>query len=282
MRFPTSIPVLQRTDDCAQLNTSRIGQNLIKTSSGESHSNPLSTLLHNITDPLVNDLKGDLNNFAASLAKDLGLEDFYSAHLMDYCSGRYTPGPVPNATLKASKIDRNVTHCSNRTAMFAFDPKQALQKSLNETGLGVTLDQLDWPKALDDGIRALRTAFKAAFVLYCIGIGFTFTTLIACLFWTSGCSDGGRGTAAIEIVLAGFAFLSLGIASAIMTAVGVKGDSVIDKYGKPIGVSADRGNGYLGLTWAATALMVICSILGCAGCCMKRNRQTVRRVGEKP
>ncbi|KAF2436564.1 hypothetical protein EJ08DRAFT_644895 [Tothia fuscella] len=280
--FAGSKPGFMEDYSVLNLNTSRIGQNLLNTSSSSSSSNPLSTLFHNITDPLVNDIKSDLNNWATSLAKDLGLKDFYSAHLMDYCEGSYTPGPVPNVTLSKSKIERNVTYCSNRTAMFAFDPKASLQKSLNETGLGVTLDQLNWPKALDDGIRALRTAFKAAFVLYCMGVGFIFVTLVACLFWTSACSDGGRGTALLEIILASLAFITLGIASAVMTAIGVKGNTIIDKYGKSIGVSADRGNGFMGLTWAATGLMVLAAILGCVGCCMKRNRHKVKRVGEKP
>jgi len=201
---------------------------------------------------------------------------------MDYCSGSYTPGPVPNATLKKSKIHRNVTSCSNRTAMFSFDPTAALEKSLNDSGVPITLAQLNWPKDLEKGVRALRTAFKAAFVLYCVGIGFCFLTLIACTFWTSQCSDGGRGTAALEILLAALAFLTLGIASAIATAVGVKGNNIIDKYGKSIGVSADRGNGFMGLTWAATGLMVLAALVGCLGCCMKRNRKSVRPYGEKP
>lgn len=227
----------------------------------------------------MNEIQGDLNNFAHSLAKDLGLQDFYSVHLMDYCYGSFTPGPVPNATLKKSKIDRNVTHCSNKTAMFSFDPTAALTKSLEDSGVPVTLAQLNWPDGIEKGIETLKTAFQTAFVLYCMGIGFTFITLLVSIFWISGISDGGKGTAAIEITVATLAWICLGIASAIATAVGVKGDNTIDKLGKPIGVSADRGNGFMGLTWAATALMIVCSIIGCAGCCMKRNRQKVRRYG---
>jgi hypothetical protein len=157
--------------------------------------------------------------------------------------------------------------------MFAFDPTEALQRSLNESGVKITLADLNWPADLEKGISALRTAMKASFVLYCIGIALCFLTAIASTFWTFG----GRPSAALEIGMAVLAFLTLGIASAITTAVAVKGDSVIDKYGKPIGVSADRGNGFLGLTWAATALMFISSILGCVGCFTKRNRKSVKQ-----
>jgi hypothetical protein len=202
---------------------------------------------------------------------------------MDYCYGTYTPGPVPNATLSKSNIHQNVTNCSNQTAMFAFDPTMALQRSLNESGVHITLADLKWPKDLENGIKALGVAMKASFVLYCIGIALCFLTAVASAFWVSRCSDGGRLTATLEILMAVLAFLSLGIASAITTAVAVKGNSIIDKYGKPIGVSADRGNGFLGLTWAATVLMFIASIVGCAGCFRKRDRKSVKRYhGEKP
>jgi len=165
--------------------------------------------------------------------------------------------------------------------MFSFDPTAALQKSLNDSGAPITLTQLNWPKDLEHGIKALRTAFKAMFILYCVGIGFIFLTLIASAIWTF-LRDGGRGTAALEIALATLAWLCLGISSAIATAIGVKGDKIIDKYGKPIGVSADRGNGFLAMTWVATACMVLAALIGCAGCCLKRNRKTVRPYGEKP
>jgi hypothetical protein len=266
------------TNTYSQLNVSRIGRNLLSQSS--TSTDPLTSFLHNLTDPILKPLENDLNNLATSLAKDLGLKDFYSVHLMDYCDGSYTPGPVPNATLKKSKIDRNVTFCSNRTAMFTFDPTAVLQKSLNDSGLGITLTQLSWPDKIEEGIKDLRTAFKAAFILYCMGIGFAFLTLIASALWIG--FDVSRGTALIVIALATLAWMCLGIASAIMTAVGVKGEDIIDKYGKPIGVSADRGNGFIGLSWGATACMVLAGMVGCAGCFMRRKRTTVRPYGEKP
>lgn len=223
---------------------------------------------------ILQELESDLNNLATSLAKDLGLKDFYSAHLLDYCYGSYTPQAVPNTTIKASKIHKNVTTCSNQTAMFAFDPTAALQKSLNESGVSITLADLNWPADIEKGVKALRIAMKAAFVLYCIGIVFAFLTILAAAFWTF---SGGRLSASIEIFTAVMAFITLGVASAITTAVAVKGNSVIDKYGEPIGVSADRGTGFLGLTWAATALMFICSVLGCAGCFRGKKRESVKQ-----
>ncbi|QDS68457.1 hypothetical protein FKW77_010824 [Venturia effusa] len=272
--FAGSKPDFLESYSILTLNTSRIGQNLINTTSSSSSSNPLSALFHNLTDPLVNTLQSDLNNIASSLAKDLGLKDFYSAHLLDYCYGTYTPQAVPNATVKASAIHKNVTACSNQTAMYAFDPTAALQKSLNESGVSITLDDLNWPADIEKGVKALRIAMKVAFVLYCVGIVFAFLTILTAAFWMF---SGGRLSACIEIFTAVMAFLTFGIASAITTTLAVKGDSIIDKYGEEIGVSADRGNGFLGLTWAATGLMFVCSILGCAGCFRSRKRESVKQ-----
>jgi hypothetical protein len=59
-------------------------------------------------------------------------------------------------------------------------------------------------------------------------------------------------------------FLSLGIASAIATAIMVKATNAINKYGEPIGVSATRGTEFLGMAWGATAAMLVASIVAVA------------------
>jgi flagellar biosynthesis protein FliR len=59
-------------------------------------------------------------------------------------------------------------------------------------------------------------------------------------------------------------FLSLGIASAIATAIMVKATNAINKYGEPIGVSATKGTVFLGMAWGATAAMLVASIVAVA------------------
>lgn len=97
---------------------------------------------------------------------------------MTYCEGYYTPGPTANATLDKSDISKNVTKCSNRTAMYNFDPQAILQRELDESGTGIDLSDLDWPEDIQDGIDALRVSAKATFVLYCVAIGFIGVALI--------------------------------------------------------------------------------------------------------
>ncbi|KAF7190212.1 SUR7 family protein pun1 [Pseudocercospora fuligena] len=246
------------------LNTSRIGQNIFNTS--ESSSSTLGQLIDNVT----NSIESDIQDLITSTARDLGLHDFYSAHLMTYCEGYYKPGPVANATLSKDDISKNVTECSNRTAMYNFDPEEILQRELDESGTGVDLSDLDWPDDIQKGIDALRISAKATFVLYCIAIGF-----IGVAFLSAGISFfmQGRLSALINVILDWFAFVVLGIASAIATAIAVKASGVINEYGNDIGVSASKGRNFLTMTWVATGLLLFASILWFVDCCFGGRRK---------
>ncbi|CAC9888142.1 unnamed protein product [Aureobasidium pullulans] len=225
------------------LNTSRIGTNVFNTtSSTDSDSNIFESIWDNVTNSIESSLNDKINSFA----QDLGLHDFYSAHLLDYCSGYYTPTDLPNATVSKSDIDQNITYCSNRTSFFRFNPTTALEQELNKTGLNITLEDLHWPEAVNDGVHALRVAQKAAFLLYCIAAGLlllaTFASLVSFFF-------NGRLSAFVDISLWFLAFLAIALASAITTAVAIKASSVINKHGKDIGIQAQRGNNFMALTW---------------------------------
>ena len=124
-------------------------------------------------------IKGDLNKLVGDIAKDLDIKDFYSAHVLDYCEGYYTPQAVPNLT---TTISKNTTHCSNETSMFHFDPANIIQ---NELKPGVNLTDLKWPTAIEDAIRSIELASKVMFVVYCMGasaVGFALLGAILSIF----------------------------------------------------------------------------------------------------
>lgn len=229
------------------LNTSRIGESVVDTIGSDT---PLSTVWNLIPDSI----QDDVAEVAGTVTEELGIEDFYSAHLLDYCFGQFTPAEAPNATLGMSDIDKNVTGCSNRTAMFWFNPEEILEQALNRSGLGVTLDDLEWPQDIQRGLDALRIVGITSFVLYCISIALIFFALVAAI---PAVFSSGRLAACLNLMVTILAFLAIGLASALVTAVGVKGTSIINQYGNDVGVQATRGNKFLALTWAATALMFI-------------------------
>jgi hypothetical protein len=191
-------------------------------------------------------------------------------HLLDYCYGDYTPGPVANATVSQSDIHKNISGCSNRTAMFTFNPTAILEQALNDSGVDVTLGDLNWPDDIQRGIDGLRVLTKTMFVLYCIAIGLIFLALLAAL---PALFAVGRLAACLNVMLASLAFLAIGLASALVTAVIVKGADVINKYGREIGVEAHKGGKFMALTWAATGVMFVALIAWCFETCIGHRRR---------
>ena len=135
-----------------------------------------------ILNSIESSIKNDINKAVSDIAKEFNIKDFYSAHVLDYCEGYYTPTPVQNLT---TSVSENVTHCSNQTAMFHFDPASVIQSELKP---GVNLTDLKWPSAIQDAIRAIELASKVMFVVYCIGASAVGIALLGAILglYTSG------------------------------------------------------------------------------------------------
>lgn len=256
-----------------QLNTSRLGQNIFNTT--ESSSNPLVNFLDNIS----NTIESEIQDGITDVAQQLGIHDFYSAHLMTYCEGYYyynnnnnnnnTRDNNNNNNNDEEDAKKNITKCSNRTALYNFNPQKILQQELDASNTGIDLSDLNWPSDISTGLNALRIAAKATFVLYCIAIGFIGIALLAAV---ASIFLAGRLSAILNVIADWMAFVTLGIASAIATAVAVKGARTINKYGGEVGVSADRGNKFLVITWVATGLLLLSSVVWCVLAVMGRKR----------
>ena len=158
--------------------------------------------------------------------------------------------------------------------MYNFDPRQVLQKELNKTGhSNINLTDLKWPHQIDDGLNALKVASEATFVLYCIAIAFMAVAMLSALlsFFFEG-----RLSSFINVVIDWLAFMAIGIASAIVTAIVVKATDLVNKYGNDVGISAQKGGKFLVLTWVATGLMFVASIVWCFDCVVGRKRKVPR------
>lgn len=156
--------------------------------------------------------------------------------------------------------------------MNEFDPRQILQRELDEAGHGdldVVRDLL-WPEDIDNGIRALRLSARVAFVLYCTAIGLIGMALISAV---TSIFLSGRFSAFFNVVLDLLAFVAIGLASAITTAISVKGTDVVNEYGRQIGISAMQGNKFILLTWIATVLVLLASLVWCLECVFGRRRR---------
>ncbi|KAK5195595.1 hypothetical protein LTR96_002356 [Exophiala xenobiotica] len=248
--------------DLLTLNISRIGHgSLFNNTDGDGGA------LDNLLNTLEGDLNDLLNDFSSDVATALNLPDFFNVHVMDFCEGVYKS----NATLKNAQ--ENITECSNRTVGFHFQPTKIIQEHLPD---GVTLEDLHWPDEIQDAERAIKVASTAMTVLYIIGVVFAGIAVLAALV---SIFTNGRLSAMINFLVDVLAFLAIGIASAIATAVIVKAVHAVNKYGDDIGIAAYKGVKFLGMTWAATAVMLLASVVSIAQCCAPRSKS--RRFGEK-
>ncbi|KAK4947902.1 hypothetical protein LTR10_013410 [Elasticomyces elasticus] len=180
---------------------------------------------------------------------------------MDYCEGTYEP----NATVKHAS--ENITLCSNRTLGFHFQPTKFVQDHLPS---GITLDDIHWPQEVEDAERDIKVASIAMIVLYVIGISFAGIAILTALW---GIFTDGRLSAFVNFLIDLLAFLSIGIASAIATAIIVKAVDAANKYGNDIGIAAYKGAKFLGMTWGATAVMLLACVMSIAQCCVGRSRK---------
>lgn len=127
----------------------------------------------------------------SNIASD-GIRDFYSVHVMAYCEGYFEPSAA--ISLQNPIPKRNVTGCSNRTALFNFHPSEALSRDLEP---GANLSDLNWSNAIDDDFKVLDVTSKTMAVLYIIG---TAATGVAVLAGGWLIFSGGRLEAIAEVV----------------------------------------------------------------------------------
>jgi SUR7/PalI family len=113
-----------------------------------------------------------VNAIGGAVTDALGIKDFYSAHLMAFCEGDFTPDVVP-------KEKAAVTACSERQAFFTFDPTGIIESKLPE---GRGLSDISWPDELTNGVMAINVASRAMFFFYIIGIAAAGIGMIGAVF----------------------------------------------------------------------------------------------------
>ena len=244
--FAGNTKTFLQNGDLLTLNMSRLGYvgDVFNTTDGDG----------GFLDNLINDAQDDLNDLindaTTDIASALNISDFYSVHVMDYCEGMFEP----NSTLAAengTKIRKNTTYCSRRNAFFHFNVTQIVEAALPDQ---INLTDINWPDAITDAQNTIRTASIATVILFVLGIIFTGLALFGAII---GIFTTGRVSACFNVVLDFLAFLALVISSVLVTIVINKAVNALNKYGNDIGISATKGKLFLGMTWAATALMFI-------------------------
>ncbi|KAI9800808.1 MAG: hypothetical protein M1825_003591 [Sarcosagium campestre] len=224
-----------------------------------------SGILSDIEDSVTGTIKNVTDGIADQIADAIGIEEFYSLHLMNYCEGTYTPTPTDEDAKK------NVTYCSKQKANFDFNLTQILDEQLNTD---INIDDLGLTDDINNGLNLLRTAVKGTFIVYCIGIALTGLCILLSLF---GIFSESRVAASVNFTLFLISFIFLGVAAGIITSGAVKGTNTINKYGEDVGLAAYRSNKLLGMAWAAAALMLVGALTWLVSCVTgSRKRRTYK------
>ncbi|CAL3969978.1 hypothetical protein PZA11_007489 [Diplocarpon coronariae] len=217
-----------------------------------------------------NDLASDV---ADKLSKELGINQWYSVHMLDLCRGDYKP----NATAKATS--KNVTACTNMTGMYDIGIDTILNQQLQVGPLNLNLSGLNWPEDINKGFRRINVVLNAIFVIYAIAIASAGLAILTCplaIFF-----HGSRLVSLGNFSLALLSFVALTVDSALVTFVQNKTVSIVKKYGNVIGLYAYKGDKYLAISWAAVAVMFLATATWTAEFCIGR-RQKGREYTEKP
>lgn len=255
------------------VNVSQIGEQVfLQIAEGDS---TVQQLLGALPDNVQSAIAQGVN----TAAQQLGIPEFYQAHIMTVCEGNYDPQAVPSDAVSRSDISRDVTSCSTMRAGYRFDPREQVQESLDERGLSIDVSQLGWPQELDDALSLIEPITLGAFILYVANCAIIFISLCLCIV---ALFASGRGSACCNV---GFSFLALLVSaatSAIMTVIAVLGPDLINQYGQDFGVSATGGTNFLILTWVATGCLLVTCLMWCVDCCClsgRRQRRSSSKYG---
>lgn len=195
----------------------------------------------------------DINDYHKSIAKDIGVHDFYSLHVLDMCSGWWGK----NSSNHASSY-RDVLYCSPRHGLSTPRFTGILITELSRSSLKLDIyKDIHWPGIISRQIKQLRFAYRAMGATYFLSMAATGAALIGSVI---GLVTNGRLSAMLNIGLSLLAFLSLTIASACATAVMTKTVNIINEHANKIDVNATRGGRFLAMTWIASVLSLIAAL----------------------
>lgn len=107
-------------------------------------------------------------------------------------------------------------------------------------------------------------------MLYCIAIALIFVAFVGAV---AAVFMNGRLSACVNLLVGILAFLALGLASALVTAVIEKGGDVVNEKGNKVGVEAVKGKKFMVLTWVGTGLVFLSMVWWIAEACVGRRRK---------
>ncbi|KAI1491888.1 actin cortical patch SUR7/pH-response regulator pali [Biscogniauxia mediterranea] len=240
-------------------------------SSWSTAENSLRSIGDDITDG-VNDI---VNDYVDSLARQLGISQWYSVHIMTACEGYF----APNATTPGAWY--NTTNCTAQQPGVQLNLSDIVATEIRAGPLYIDVADLLIPEGIQEAIDTLNKFTRAVFVLYVLGSAFSGLSFLACVaVLTLKGRDGGSGvgwaTLLANAALAGLAALALAIGSAVATAIQRRGVAEINDRGAGSGITGIAGPKFLIISWVAFAAMFVALLFWAVPCCLPRRRRRHR------
>jgi hypothetical protein len=222
---------------------------------------------------LLGDINDIANNATEEVLDDLRVAQWYSLHVMTLCQG---------------DMDRNITlNCTERRGGFRLDLPDFSQmdvgknvtdkvrgmlnrqvdrlsdgvvKSLLQSivarlpNIPVPQDLLKYPDDVTNAVNLLNGALLALFIFFVLGAAFSGLAFIFALLSLLSLS---RLLTIANIIIAFLAVLTLVVSAIISTVISKKAESLINEKGQLVGITAAAGNSFLGIIWAAFAVMFL-------------------------
>ncbi|KUI73509.1 hypothetical protein VM1G_09089 [Cytospora mali] len=259
-------------------NTSTLGHNYISSLSGDSSSSsttttatPTSTsdgggiggffsslkasataIVGSVESEAASILNDIGNDVADKLADELGIEQFYSLHVMDTCEGNY----APNATTSGAWA--NVTNCTTPMDFSSMNISAMLDKELSIGPFNLSLSDLGITDDLQSKLNDLPKLFEALAAMYILSVAFSGLAILGSAAGLFYVSSTGRKVIIANFVIASLAMLFLLVGSLLTTVGGSEAKKEIKKKGgDDIGLVMNLGKKFEAITWAAFAMMLL-------------------------
>ncbi|RPB01695.1 hypothetical protein L873DRAFT_1827031 [Choiromyces venosus 120613-1] len=192
-------------------------------------------------------------------ASDLGLADYYTSSLWNYCSGKALDGD-----------NWQITDCGKPSVSYAFDPVRILD--VEKEGADV-----NFPDSVKKVSKAVSVASKVMAAMYVLG---TFATIITFAVGWFGLLS--RWGSCVTTIFADIAFLFLFTASIISTALYVSIREAFNKALKDFSVNAEINKQMFTITWLAVAFSFgACLFWMFSTCCCSGKRSRVMGTDHK-
>ncbi|CAI4214826.1 unnamed protein product [Parascedosporium putredinis] len=240
-----------------RINMSDFGKNLFSDANGSEENKDddddkssvgdiLSGIIDDVKDKAADTLNQVGNRIAGRLTEELGIEEWYSIHIQEFCQGNFRNG--------SASFD--VLNCTMSRPGSRINLTEILDGEMAVGPIDLSLADFRWPAGIQRQVSKLNSALHAVFVFYVLAVALAGAAVIcnAVILFLPAFTP---ILIIANAVLAGLASVNIGLGSTITTVMGGLVAETITDLGEFVGVTAVQGTQFLALTWVAFGVVTV-------------------------